>query len=403
MTNWKKPFYTITAGQTISLIGSSAVQFAMIWWLAQETASPLMLGFSGLMAFLPSMLLGPFAGVWIDRLSRKRVAIAADLALGVAAAIFAALFLLFQMPYWTVCILLLVRAVGGVFHTPAIQAIVPMLVPKEELLRANGVSQFLQSGAFLLGPVLGALMFSALPIPVILLTDLVGALVASGALAIFKIPEPERNTSQKPHFLRELREGINLYRSDKKLLSTLICVTACMTFFMPLSSLYPLMTSSYFKLDAIYGGIVEVGYALGMLGAALLMGILGKIKDKFFVAYLGLGIAGAASFFCGVLPVAAWAYWVFVLLCVGMGAGSNLFGIPLIAYMQETIAPQSLGRALSLWGSAVSVSMPLGLLIAAPVAETFGVARWFVISGMALCVLVVLGYLSVVVIRRRGG
>ncbi|GFN22156.1 hypothetical protein TAMC210_04720 [Thermanaeromonas sp. C210] len=75
---WEKGFLTIAGGQTISLIGSSAVQFSLIWWLASETASPLMMSLAGLFAFLPQFLLGPFAGVWIDRLSRKTVIICAD-------------------------------------------------------------------------------------------------------------------------------------------------------------------------------------------------------------------------------------------------------------------------------------------------------------------------------------
>ena len=90
-SKWKQKFLTIAAGQTVSLIGSSAVQFALIWWLASETGSPLMMALSGLVAFLPQIFLGPFAGVWIDRLKRKYVAIAADMFIGLTAVVFAVL------------------------------------------------------------------------------------------------------------------------------------------------------------------------------------------------------------------------------------------------------------------------------------------------------------------------
>ena len=79
---WKRSFLTIALGQAFSLIGSSAAQFALIWWLASETGSALIMAFSGLMAFLPQLILGPFAGVWIDRLKRKYVAIGAYLFIG---------------------------------------------------------------------------------------------------------------------------------------------------------------------------------------------------------------------------------------------------------------------------------------------------------------------------------
>lgn len=396
MKNWKFPFYTITAGQSISLIGSSAVQFTLIWWLSAETASPLMLGFAGLMAFLPQLLLGPFVGVWVDRLSRKKVAVTADISMGIAAAIFALLFFMFKMPYWSVSVLLLVRAVGGVFHTPAIQSIVPMLVPKEKLMQANGISQFLQSGAFLLGPVIGALMFSALPMPIILLTDLVGALVASISLAVFKIPEPEKK-NQQAHFIRELVDGIKIYKNDKRLGLMMVCVMVCMIFYSPMGTLYPLVTSSFFSLTAIYGSIVECAYAAGMIVVSLIMAMLGKVKNKFAVAFAGILGMGVVALLCGILPSTMWAFWTFVALCAALGGGSNLFSIPIIAYMQETIEPQSLGRAFSLWGSVTSAAMPIGLFIASPLAEKFGVMSWFFISGIGV---ITIGIISMLAFKR---
>ena len=137
MQHWKSAFLTIVAGQTVSLIGSAAVQFSMIWWLSTKTNSPLMLALAGLAAFVPQLILGPFAGVWIDRMKRKRVVIAADLFMGTVAALFSLCFLFTSPPAWSVCLVLGIRAVGTVFHTPAMQALVPRLVPREELVRAS--------------------------------------------------------------------------------------------------------------------------------------------------------------------------------------------------------------------------------------------------------------------------
>ena len=90
--NWKRNFLTIAGGQTVSLIGSAAVQFSLIWWLASETGSPIMMSIAGVFAFLPQLILGPFVGVWVDRLSRKTVIIAADLFIGLVALVFALVF-----------------------------------------------------------------------------------------------------------------------------------------------------------------------------------------------------------------------------------------------------------------------------------------------------------------------
>lgn len=193
---WKKNFFIIAIGQSFSLIGSSAVQFALMWWLASETSSPMVLAISGLAAFLPQILLGSFAGVWIDRLKRKVIVICADLFIGFTALLFALYFLIGNPPYWSAFIVIGVRSIGNVFHTPAIQSIIPMLVPKDKLIKANGWSQFMESGAFMLGPALGAVMYSAFPFPIILLSDFIGAVIASITVGIIKIPEIEREEKQ---------------------------------------------------------------------------------------------------------------------------------------------------------------------------------------------------------------
>lgn len=389
-THWKRSFWTITAGQTVSLIGSSAVQFAMIWWLSSETGSALVLALAGLAAFVPQMVLGPFAGVWIDRWKRKNVVMLADLFQGLVALGVSLWFLLSGTPpYWAVCAALGLRAAGGVFHTPAIQALMPLLAPKEALVRVNGVTQFLQSGAFMLGPVLGAVMFGAMPMWALLLTDLLGALAACGTMFLVRIPELPAAARRKARFWGELRLGLEAFRADKRLLCVLVGALCSMVFYMPLSSYYPLMSSGYFAVSAQYASVVEVLYAAGMMAAAGLLGAKGNLKNPLRASVLGALLVGVTAFIGGVLPPTRRGFWVFAAACGLMGAAGNLYGIPITAYMQRTIAPEKLGRVFSLMGSAMSAAMPLGLLISGPVAEKGGVALWFRVTGAAVSVICV--------------
>lgn len=392
--HWKRGFYTIYAGQTISLIGSSAVQFALIWWLASGTDSPMMLALSGLVAFLPQLILGPLAGVWIDRLSRKKVAVIADLFMGFCALVFALAFLAGEPPYWAAFLAMGLRALGNVFHVPAIQAITPLLVPQEELMRANGVNQFLQSGAFMLGPVLGAAMFASLPMWVILLTDTLGAVIASLFMLVVPIPELPPREGQAPHFWGELKSGLAALTQSKPLWLLTLCATVCMAFFLPLSSYYPLMTSGFFQASAWHASLVEMGYAGGMMLFAALMGKVGdKAKNPLFLSYLGLFGLGLTSLLCGLLPAAMWAFWIFALLCALMGGCGNVYSIPYMATLQRSIPPEAQGRVFSLIGSLMSLAMPVGLLFSGPAAERIGVHGWFFVTGVAVCLTTLLCFL----------
>lgn len=71
--NWKTKYLLMIAGQSLSLIGSTAVQFSVIWWLSTTLDSPIILALASIAAYIPNILLGPFVGVWIDRLNRKYV------------------------------------------------------------------------------------------------------------------------------------------------------------------------------------------------------------------------------------------------------------------------------------------------------------------------------------------
>ncbi len=395
-SKWKRAFFTIAIGQTASLVGSSAVQFALIWWLAIQTDSPLIMSMAGLAAFLPQFLLGPFAGVFIDRLRKKDVVIFADLFIGLVSGAFALYFGIADPEYWIVFIILGIRGIGGVFHTPAIQALIPRLVPAEELMKANGWSQFMQSGAFMLGPVIGGIMYGTLPMPVILLTDLLGAVIASVTVACVKIKEDTKADKAQTAFLKELKEGAAVFKESRILRSILITTFISMLFFMPLSSLYPLMTSSYFKLSSIYGSLIEFLYAFGMLIISLIIGRAGAKHNKIKLVYLGLLILGLTSLICGILPSEPIGYfWVFAAVCLLMGVGANFYGIPLISYMQETIAPELMGRAFSLWGTILSVTMPLGLLISGPFSEKYGVAFWFFVSGAVITLVTAINYMRI--------
>lgn len=386
---WKKRFYTIAAGQTVSIIGSSAVQFALIWWLAKETASPMMMSLAGLFAFMPQMLLGPVAGVWIDRLKRKTVIICADLFIGAVAALFALSFLLGDPPVWSVCVVLGLRAVGTVFHTPAIQAVVPMLVPGDQLVKANGVNQFLQGGAYMLGPVIGATLYAAFPMPVLLMTDLLGAIVACVTVAVVKIPELEYGQRQKPHIFREMKEGAVLFLRDKRFAMFTLASALCMVFFMPLSSMYPLLSSDYFGVTAWHASVVQITYSVGVMAGAGIISQM-KITNKLLTAGVGMVILGVTAFLSGILPSSMTGFWIFATICIVMGASMNIYNVPYMAYVQQSFPQETLGRVLSLIGSLMSFAMPVGLMIAGPVAERYGLTVWFVVSGLSIIAIMAL-------------
>ena len=202
---WKSKFLVVALGQAISLLGSHGVQFALIWWLAEKTSSPLMLGISGIVAYLPMTLFSPVAGIAADRLNRKFICIFADMAMGTVAVIYAILLFFFDLPVWTVFVMLCVRGIGSTFQQPAIQSIIPQLVPSEQLVKTNGWMQLMNAGSFFLGPVIGASLYAMFPMSVVLMSDVIGAVFASVALGVVSVPKLEKKQTEKENMIQQIK------------------------------------------------------------------------------------------------------------------------------------------------------------------------------------------------------
>lgn len=387
---WKSQFIIVASGQAISMLGSHGVQFALIWWLAEKTSSPLMLGISGIVAYIPMSLFSPIAGILADRYNRKLISIISDMAMGSIALIYAVLLFYFDLPVWTVFIMLCARGIGSTFQQPAIQSIIPQLVPKDRLVKINGWMQLLNSGSFLVGPVIGASLYAIFPMSVVLMSDVVGAVLASIALAVVKIPKLEKTEQEGHHLSIEIKEGLQVFRDDKKLFYIVIADALCMFFYAPLSSFYPLMTSDYFDLSAMYGSAVELCFAIGMMVSSLLFSSVLKVERKIRVSFIGLIGMGITSVVCGVIPPLYIGWFFFAASCICLGAAGNIHTIPLTAYIQETVAPEKMGRAFSVLTLISSATMPIGLLFSSPIAEKVGVNVWFFISGLCMLALTTL-------------
>lgn len=398
---WKSQFIVVALGQAISMLGSQGVQFALIWWLAEKTSSPLMLGISGIVAYLPMSLFSPIAGIAADRYNRKFISIFSDMTMGMIALIYAVLLFFLDLPVWTVFVMLCVRGIGSTFQQPAIQSIIPQLVPKDQLVKTNGWMQLLNSGSFLLGPVIGASLYAIFPMSVVLMSDVVGAILASVALAVVKIPKLEKTENEKQRFVTEIKEGLQVFREDKKLFYIVIAEALCMFFYAPLSSFYPLMTSDYFDLSAMYGSAVELSFAIGMIVSSLLFSSVLKVERKIRVSFIGLLGMGIASVICGVIPPVYIGWFFFAASCMCLGVAENVHTIPLTAYIQETVAPKKMGRAFSVLTLISSVPMPVGLLFSSPIAEKVGVNVWFFISGLCMLTLTTLVLIRYAARHRR--
>lgn len=379
---WKKQFAFIYTGQAFSILGSAAVQFAVIWWLTVQTESAITLTIASVVSFLPTILLGPFAGVWIDRYNRRTVMIAADGLVALSSILFAVAFLMMPTPpVWFIYWMLLLRGLGNTFHAPAMQAAIPAFVPAEMLTKAGGWGNMIQSLSNMLGPVLGAALMAYLPMSAIMLVDILGAMFAIVCLLFVKIPDVPR-TGEKARVWSDMKQGFTAMRANKPLMAVFFPLLVMSLLYMPLGSLFPLLVRSHFMGGAWHNSVVEFVFAAGLLLSSLVIGVWGGMRRRFLMASLAIGLMGATTLMSGALP--SGGFWIFAICSFFIGASGTFMNVPIMAYVQESIPPEAMGKVFSLLMAAMTFAMPFGLLIAGPVAEAVGVNTWFYWSGVAL-------------------
>ncbi len=391
MDIWKRVFAIIWTGQFLSILTSSIVNFAIVLWLSLETGSAEVLAFATMAALLPQSVLGLFTGIFIDRWKRKRVMIMADSFIAFCTLILAVLFYFDLAKISHIYVLLALRSVGSAFHMPAMQASVPLLAPKSELMRIAGINQVIQSVCNIAGPALAGLFITMMKMTNILLLDVAGAAFACLSLCFVFIPDPsheERNSEL--HLWREAKEAIMEVRNQYGL-SWLFLLSILATFvIMPVSVLFPLMTLNHFAGNAFQVSLVEVSWGGGALLAGALLG-LKKYRWNGILLINGMYIAlGLTFLFSGLLPVSGFI-WFAVLTALG-GVCGSLYFATFTTVIQSRIDPGVMGRVFSFYMSFSMLPSMIGLLSTGFLADSIGLGNTFIISGGFLCLIGIISF-----------
>lgn len=255
--NWLAIIAFIWAGQAASMITSYAAGYAVVWYVTESTGSALMLAAMNIAVMLPVGLISPFGGIVADKHNRKLIMIAADGAVGVISLVAGVFILAGDVSIPLLLAVCIARAVGQAFHSPAMMAAMPMLVPDKHLLRINTLDQLLGSVASIGAPAFGIFLYTTLGFSSVMFLDFAGACVAILGLALAKIPTVVDATAEGQHVLANLRDGWRAIAKTRGLVLLIGGVTVGMMIFGPLSAVFPLMTYQHFGGDGYAASLAE--------------------------------------------------------------------------------------------------------------------------------------------------
>jgi DHA3 family macrolide efflux protein-like MFS transporter len=381
--NWMRKFLPIWSAQLFSLLGSSLVQFALVWWITQQTGSAVYLAMGTLVAILPEVLLSPFAGALVDRLNRRYVMIAADALIALLTLTLAVLFAFDMVQIWHIFVVMFLRSIGGVFHWPAMQASTSLMVPEKHLARVAGINQALRGSLNIIAPPLGALLMSVLKFYQVISVDVITAIIAITPLLFIRIPQPVRADAgvilTPKVLLKDVAEGFRYMKNWKGLLY-LTFLAAMLNFLLaPAGTLMPLMVTQHFKAGVWELSALESSMGIGIVIGGLVLGVWGGFKSKILTTLMGVLGLGMGVLIFGLAP--ANAFWIAIIGIMLMGFMNPIANGPLQAIMQSKVAPEMQGRVMGTTTALCMAMMPLSMLIVAPVAEFLGLRVWYWAGG----------------------
>lgn len=380
--DWKKSVGIFMVSQTVSLLGSMLVMYAIMWYITLETQSGLMMTIMVMCSFIPSLLISPFAGVWADRLNRKMLMITADIGIALVTLLIALLFLLGIREIWILFVVTVVRSFGQSVHQPAVSAVYPQIVPETHLVKVQGIAQGIQSSSMILMPLLAGVLLAYFELELILFIDVITAAIAVAILVFYvKLPKHKAELEHKSiDYFEDIKRGIHYAFTHKLIFNILMFSFLFMIMVAAPSFLTYLQVARVFGAEAWRLSALEAIFGTGMLLGSIVITAWGGFKNRlvtFFLSYIaiGMGTVGLGLPFNFIFYIGLWGVVGFFI---------SLSSPLMVGLIQEKVDPNYIGRVFSVFGLINTISLPLGMLIFGPLSDVFDISNIILLSGIGM-------------------
>jgi MFS family permease len=398
---WNRNFTLLWQGQVISSIGKQTFALAAMLWMKHLTDSGTLVGLVMTAALLPMVVLGPVAGVMVDRWHRQRLIAWTDILGGLLVLLAALLFFLAPgragLLIGTVFAVTVLTGLLDAFSQPAIGASVPDLVPQERLEAANGLNMAGIQAAMFIAQGAAGYLFVRLGAAVLVLLNAVTYLCAGVSELFLRIPHRPRPPAEESHpwqrFRTELAEGLRFVLTQVGMRTALLLSMALNFLIAPVLVLLPFYVEDFLKLSPAWYGYLMAAFGFGSLLGFLLTGAFpprGRAREA--------AVGGGLVLQSALIPLLLLAPRAGVQLAgfLLIGILNGVINVSFMTLLQLNTPPELLGRVQSLSMTVSAAVMPLGMALAGIVFDLIGqdVVLMFAVSGGLTLACSILGLAS---------
>lgn len=388
---WKKDIVLFLTSQTISLFGSSLVQYAIMWYITLETQSGVMMTIFIICGFIPTFFLSPFAGVWADRYSRKVLILLSDTMIASITLLMAILFIAGYKEYWLLFVICAIRGMGAAVQMPAVNALLPQIVPEDMLMRVNGINGSIQSFIMLVSPIASGALLSLADIEVIFFIDVFTAAVAVMTLLLFLHipPHAKAMKKQKLNYYSDLRDGFRYIIHHQYVRLFFLFCAGLFILAAPVAFLTPLQVARSFGNDVWRLTAIEVTFSVGMMAGGIIIASWGGFRNKIHTMGMACLVMGVGTAALGLIS----QFWLYNIVMAIVGMAMPMMNTPSTVLLQQKVEEEFLGRVFGVLTMISSSMMPLGMLVFGPMSDHVKI-EWMLIGTGVLMIVETLFLLS---------
>ena len=380
--HWVRNVVVFMSSQTISMFGSFLVQYAIMWHLTLTTKSGLVLALAAIFGFLPQAIVSIFAGVWADRMNRRVMILISDSVIALSTLGLALFMMSGVSDLWLIFLVMAVRSIGAGVQMPAVSALIPQIVPADQLMRINGINGTIQSAMGLLAPMAAAAVYASMSIVAIFFIDVVTAVIGVALLVFVAVPTLERAKAgaDKPAYFADLTDGVRYIVTNEVVRWVMVIFALVFLIAVAPSNLTPLMIARTFGTEVWMLSTGEIIFSVGMAaGGAVLATVAARLSRVKLIVGASM-LFGVLSIGMGLSPN-LWVFYGFFFL---IGLAVPAFFTSAMTMLQETVEPERQGRVFGFVGIVISVAMPIGMAVLGPLADVVSVELLLIGSGVLM-------------------
>lgn len=380
--NWKRKTLFFLISQCITLFGSTLVQMAIVWYITLKTESGAWVAAVSICSYLPQFLISFVGGVWADRYSRKKLIILSD---GMIAAVTFLMILAIpaissdSLLIGALLVMSVIRSIGAGIQMPAVNAVIPQLVPENALMRYNGINATMQSIVQFISPAAAGLILTSATLQRALAVDVFTTIVGISLLCFVAIPKQKMQKRERSVF-DDMKTGIQYSFSDKTIGTLLIIYGIFILLCVPAGFMSGVLVSRVYGDTYWYLTAVELTGFAGMALGGAFIGIKGEVHSRIKTLIAGFFIFGTTAICMGI----SHNFLFYLIMMFLYGIALTMIQTAMTTMIQETPEHSMQGRVFGLMGAMYSGFLPIGMAVFGPMADVIPLQWIMVGSGIGL-------------------